>query len=59
MPGAVFDGVCLGVIVGAIIRETRAEKGERAAQQSRFRVILLWTAVAVILLLAGTMLFMR
>jgi hypothetical protein len=45
VPGAVLDGAFLGVIVGAIVRETRAEQGERAAQQGRLRVILLWAAV--------------
>ncbi|OAI45929.1 hypothetical protein AYO44_12285 [Planctomycetaceae bacterium SCGC AG-212-F19] len=59
VPGAVFDGVCLGVIVGAIVRESRADRGERAGEKGRFRVILLWAAVAVVVLVAGTIFVMR
>lgn len=59
VPGAVFDGVCLGVIVGAIIRETKAEKGKRVAKQNRFRPILLWAALGVVLLLVGKIIFFQ
>ena len=59
MPGMIFNGLFLGIVVGAIVRETRGDKGGRATEQSRLRVIQLWAAFAVILVLAGIILFMH
>lgn len=59
VPGAIFDGAFLGIIVGAIIRESRGKKGGPVPQRSRLRVILLWAAVGVILVLAWMVLAIR
>jgi len=57
VPGAVFDGAFLGVIVGAIIRESRAKQSEQ--QRGRLRAILMWLAVGASLLLAWVVLVIR
>jgi hypothetical protein len=59
VPGMIFNGLFLGSVVGAIVREIRAEKSGRAAEQGRLRAILLWAAVAVVVLVAGTIFVMR